>query len=138
MMRIFWFATVWFIHSLGLFLALMPVSIMQWRLQAGIFNAGFYIRCKSNALWSLTVLLYTIAGIAIALLSVFLLLCGDNQLNPGPNKKRNSWFNFSICHWNLNSLTVHNYEKVNFSETYSTVINFDTIFNRNLFLIPQF
>ena len=37
-----------------------------------------------------------------------LLLCGDVELNPGPTKKRNFWFNFSICHWNLNSLTSHN------------------------------
>ena len=87
----------------------------------------FYIRCKSNALGSLTPLLCTIAGISITLLSIFLLLCGDVELNPGPNKKRNSWFNFSICQWNLNSLTTHNFEKINPLEAYNTVNKFDII-----------
>ena len=47
--------------------------------------------------------------------------------NPGPTKKRNSWFNFSICHWNLNSLTSHNCEKVNLLEAYNAVNKFDII-----------
>ena len=71
----------------------MPISIMQWRVEIGIFNIRFYIRCKSNALGPLTPLIYTIAGISITLLSIFLLLCGDVELNSGPAKKRNSWFN---------------------------------------------
>ena len=94
----------------------MPISIMQWRVEIGIFNIKFCIRCKSNALGSLTPLLYTIAGTSITLLTIFLLLCGDVELNPGPTKKRNSWFNFFVCHWNLNSLTAHHFEKVNLLE----------------------
>ena len=103
----------------------MPISIMQWRVEIGLFNIRFNIRCKSNALGPLTPLLCTIAGISITLLSLFLLLCGDVELNPGPNKKRNSWSNFSICHWNLNSLTAHNFEKINLLEAYKTVNRFD-------------
>ena len=83
----------------------MPISIMQWLVEIGIFNIKFSIRCKSNALVSVTPLLYKIAGTSITLLTIFLLLCGDVELSPGPTKKRSSWFNFSICHWNLNSLT---------------------------------
>ena len=105
----------------------MPISIMQWRVEIGIFNIRFCIRCKSNAVGSLTPLLYTIAGTSITLLTIFLLLCGDVELNPGPTKKRNSWFNFSICHWNLNSLTSHNCEKVNLLEAYNAVNKFDII-----------
>ena len=55
------------------------------------------------------------------------MLCGDVELNPELNKKRNSWFNFSICHWNLNCLTRHNFEKVNLLEAYNTVSKFDII-----------
>ena len=55
------------------------------------------------------------------------MLCGDVELNPGPTKKRNSWFNFSICHWNLNCLTAQNFEKVNLLEPYNTVNKFDII-----------
>ena len=107
----------------------MPISIMQWRVEIGIFNIRFCIRCKSKALGSLTPLLYTIAGTSFTLLTIFLLLCGDVELNPGPTKKSNSYFNFSICHWNLNSfsLTSHNCEKANLLEAYNAVNKFDII-----------
>ena len=84
---LFWFAIIWFFQSQGLWLALMPINIMQWRVEIRIFNIRFYLRFKSNALGPLTPLLCTIAGISIKLLSLFLLLCGDVELNPGPNKK---------------------------------------------------
>ena len=108
-------------------LAIIPISIMQWRVEIGIFNIRFCIRCKSNALGSLTPLLSTIAETSITLLTIFLLFCGDVKLNPGPTKKRNFWFNFSICHWNLNNLTSHNCEKVNLLEAYNAVNKFDIV-----------
>ena len=91
---------------IGLLLALMLISIMQLRL--GIFNIRFF---------------YTIAGISITLLSIFLLLCRNIELNPGPTKKRSSWFNFSICQWNLNSLTtrsfsVNKFDIISLSESF--------------------
>ena len=108
-------------------LALMLISILQWCVEIGIFNITFYIRCKSNVHGPLTPLPYMIAGFSVSLLSIFLLLCGDVELNLGPTKKRNSWFNFSICHLNLNSLTARNFEKVNFLEVYNTVSKFNII-----------
>ena len=56
------------------------------------------------------------------------MLCGDVELNPGPNKNRNSWFNFSICHLNLNILNAHNFEKVNLLEACNAENKFDKIF----------
>ena len=108
-------------------LVLVLISIMHWRIKEGIFIIRFCIRCKSNILGSLTLLLYKIARTSIALLATFLLLCGDVELNPGPNKKCKSCLNFSICHWNLNSLTGHNFEKVNLLEAFNTVNKFDII-----------
>ena len=35
---------------------------------------------------------------------------GDVELNPGP--KRNAAQTLSICHWNLNSICTHNFEKL--------------------------
>ena len=64
----------------------MPIIVMQWRVAIGIFNVRFCIRCKSNALGSLTPSPYTIAGTSITLLSIFLLICIDEELNPGPTK----------------------------------------------------
>ena len=52
--------------------------------------------------------------------------CGDVEFNPGP-KNRNSYFNFSVCHWNLNSITVHNFAKVNLLQAYNANHYFDMI-----------
>ena len=43
-------------------------------------------------------------------------LSGDIEENPGP--KRNSNQSFSICHWNLNSITADNYLKVSLLRAY--------------------
>ena len=55
-----------------------------------------------------------------------LFVCGDVELNPGP-KKRNSCYDFSICHWNLNSITEHNFAKVNLLQAYNAIHDFDMI-----------
>ena len=34
-------------------------------------------------------------------------LCGDVEENPGPEPSSDQ--SFSICHWNLNSISAHNY-----------------------------
>ena len=69
----------------------------------------------------------SLAGISITLLSIILFLCDEVELNPGPNKKSNSWFNFFIRHLNLNRLTAHNFEKVNLLEAYNIVNKFHRI-----------
>ena len=50
-------------------------------------------------------------------------LSGDIEENPGP--KRNSNQSFSICHWNLNSITAHNYLKISLLRGY--IYNFDVV-----------
>ena len=57
-------------------------------------------------------------------LYIFLLLRshGDIELNPGQNKlKENS---LSICHWNLNSITAHNFSKLSQLEAYMSTYNY--------------
>ena len=49
----------------------------------------------------------------------------DFELNPGP--KRASTFNISICHWNLNSLSTHNYTNFFLLKAYIAIHNFDII-----------
>ena len=58
--------------------------------------------------------------IATWLYSVLLLLGGDVELNPGP--KQSSINAFSICHWNLNSLSAHNYAKIFLLKAYMICI----------------
>ena len=53
-------------------------------------------------------------------------VCADVELNLGP-ENRNSCYNFSICHWNLNSITEHNFAKVNLLQAYNVIHDFDMI-----------
>ena len=52
-------------------------------------------------------------------------LSGNIEENPGP--KRNSNQSFSICHWNLYSITAHNYLKTSLLRTYISLYNFDVV-----------
>ena len=51
---------------------------------------------------------------------------GDIETNPGP--KPNPCHSFSICHWNLNSLTAHNYLKVSLLRACVAVMKFDVVY----------
>ena len=53
------------------------------------------------------------------------ILSGDVELNPGP--KPNSGQNFSICHWNLNSIPAHNFLKNSLLNAYNSLHKFDII-----------
>ena len=58
---------------------------------------------------------------------IFFLLCshGDIELNPGPNKSKEN--NLSICHWNLNSITAHNFSKLSQLKAYISTYKHDFI-----------
>ena len=59
------------------------------------------------------------------LYSLLILLSADVELNPGP--KRASTSNISICHWNLNSISAHNYIKLFLLKAYIAIHKFDVI-----------
>ena len=44
-------------------------------------------------------------------------------MNPGP--RPNPCQSFSVCHWNLNSLTAHNYQKASLLRAYVATEKFD-------------
>ena len=50
---------------------------------------------------------------------------GDIELNPGP--KLNSCETFSVCHWNLSSISAFNFSKVPLSNAYTSFHSFDII-----------
>ena len=47
-------------------------------------------------------------GIHFVFVVLLLFTCGDTELDSGP-KKRISRYNFSVCHFNLNSINAHNF-----------------------------
>ena len=52
-------------------------------------------------------------------------LSGDVEFNPGP--KPDSSQSFSICHCNLNSMSVHKYSKISLLTAYISIYEFDII-----------
>ena len=61
-----------------------------------------------------------------------LLLSGDVELNPGP--KLNYSYAFSICHWNLNSISAHNYAQMFVFKAYIAIHKFDNICISEIYL----
>ena len=61
-----------------------------------------------------------------------LLTHGDIEVNP--EQKKNCSTSFSFCHWNLNSLTAHNYVKLSSLQAYSSVYKHDVICLSEIYL----
>ena len=57
---------------------------------------------------------------------------GDIEVNPGP--KKNCSTNFSFCHWNLNSLSAHNYVKLSSLKAYNRFYKHDVICLSEIYL----
>ena len=100
---------------------------MRWRVEIGMFNPTHkirFIKLKSLRLVGLS------SGFRLGIRFVFVFLmlfaCGDIELNPGP-KKGSSCYNFSVCHWNLNSITAHNFAKTDLLQAYNTIHQYDMI-----------
>ena len=60
------------------------------------------------------------------LLLRLLIYAGDIELNHGP-KKRDSCYNLSLGHWNLNSIPACNFSKLTLLEAYNMKQNFGII-----------
>ena len=59
-------------------------------------------------------------------------LSGDIEENPGPRCNSNQ--SFSVCHWNLNSITAHNYLKISLLRAYISLHNFDVVCISEIYL----
>ena len=118
----------------------MTVSLVSWRAVTGIFNCRISVmskNCESHLVNNFSSLIessllfyhyFESAYISLfTLLYIFALLqChGDIELNPGPKKLRNK--SLSVCHWNLNSLTAHNYSKLTQLKAYTSMYKHDFI-----------
>ena len=57
--------------------------------------------------------------------SITIKMSGDIEMNSGP--KPSSCNKFSICHWNLNSISAHNFIKLSLLSAYISVHNFDIL-----------
>ena len=129
----------------------MTVNLVQWRAVIGIFNfriSGIFKNKRCNIIINLismfeTLLLFFhyVKGVYITIITLLfifaLLLChGDIEINPGPKKlKKNS---LSVCHWNLNSLSAHNFSKLTQLKLIFQYINMISYAYQKHTSIPQF
>ena len=100
---------------------------MQWH--AGIRNFYRYANALTNMNKSLSLFNFDMSLILLNLFyslfyQILLLLHGDVETNPGPNKKYKP---FTCCHWNVNSLTAHNMVKLSSIAAYNTIHKYDFI-----------
>ena len=104
-------------HDLGV----MPVSIIQWRIEIGIFHTRFSKVSK----WRSALLLCnycTIAFYFVCCMALTLFIYGDVGLKLGLRNTKSYYF--LLCHWNLNSLPAYDFSKRSLIEAYNTHHNF--------------
>ena len=71
------------------------------------------------------VLFNILLGVLVWLWSFLIILSGDVEVNPGPKNCVSEFL--SICHWNLNSISAHDYSKLFLLKAYVSVHKFDII-----------
>ena len=80
-----------------------------------------------NSLVSKGLYVYTLVTFMryIWVCSIIIEMSGDIKMNPGP--KPSSCNKCSICHWNLNSISAHNFMKLSLLRAYISFHNFDIL-----------
>ena len=95
----------------------------------------FYTNCK-HIFDYLRLALYIFITVLylryIWLYSILVKLSGDVEGNLGPKPKPCQ--SFSICHWNVNSVSAHNFSKVSLLRAYISIHKFDVICISETFL----
>ena len=113
--------------SRGFFHFLMLVSVQQWRVEIETFSCRYILRYPQSCNF-FTKGKTAVVGSVFDFLLIF--FCNFKLLlyfvdswrywgKPGPKKNCSS--SFSFCHWNLNSLTTHNYVKLFSLQAYNSV-----------------
>ena len=103
----------------------MTVSLVQWRALIGIFNCRIsgtstndrcnLIRKFVSTLENLLLFFHYLEGVyttVITLLYIFVLLLCHGEIEPNPGPKRLNKNFLSVCHWNRNSLSAHNFQNL--------------------------
>ena len=75
---------------------------------------------------------YYFFGFYIMVFINLILLCGDIEENPGPKTKPDG--NLSVCHWNVNSIPSHNFQKIAVLESFVAMHKFYIICVSETFL----
>ena len=113
-------------------LAIGPIILALWHLIYGLSNWKFRSRFLPDLVgicnFSRKILYLSMIGVYVHhiwLSLTIIRLSGDIEENPGPICNLNQ--SFSICHWNLNSITTQNYLKISLLRAYISLHNFDVV-----------
>ena len=100
---------------------------MELRVEVGMFFRESKVLYRNRIfLPTIRLLFSSSSGFRFAFIMLILITCGDIESNPEP-RSCDSCCNFSMCHWNLSSMTAHNFEKINLLEACHTINKFDVI-----------
>ena len=113
-------------------LAIRLIALAFWHLNYVLLNqifiSPFPLDLVGICNFSRKILYLSIIGVYVHHISLSLTiirLSGDIEENSDP--KCNSNQLFSICHWNLNGITAHNYLKISLSGAYILLRSFDVV-----------
>ena len=124
-----------------LLIKILPMLLLGLALFISVLLRHFsdFLRLQSRSKFIITslnrIVFFTVAVILTDnLWHVFYLikLSGDIEENPSP--KLNSFQKLSICHWNLNSITAHNFIKVSLLIAYNSIYKYDIIYLSETYL----
>ena len=117
---------------------LTTISILYLLLSFGIFvcnTTKIFLFSRFRKIKGVFVSIFVFTFF-VSFLSRKLLLSGDIETNPGP--RRNLSNHFTICHWNLNSISAHNFAKVQLLKAYLAVHKFDIVCLSETYLNSSF
>ena len=112
----------------------MPINIDQWHVTTGLFYGKVYAVIPNNKNFydcNIKILIFLFFFYS-TFVFLILLMDGDIESNPGPKTKIKKENFFSCCHWNVNSLLVHN--KLSMLEAYNVAHKYDVICISELYL----
>ena len=101
------------------------ISLFYIFLIAFLFSKSYVSKISTKLYISVFLLFNILLGVLAWLCSCLIILSGDVEVNPEPKNSVSE--RLSICHWNLNSISTHDYSKLLLLKTYISLLKFDII-----------
>ena len=106
---------------------LTTTSILFLSLSFGVFLCNtikIFLFSRFRKIKGVSVSIFVFA-LFVSLFSRKLFLSGNIDTNPGPSRNLNN--HFTVCYWNLNSISAHNFAKVQLLKAYLAAHKFDIV-----------
>ena len=84
--------------------------LLYFFLIAFLFSKGYVSKISTKLYISIFLLFNVLLSMFVWLCSCLIILSGDVEVNLGPKNSASECL--SICHWNLNSISAHDYSKL--------------------------